>query len=308
MTEVNLEALIGAGTHFGHLTSKWNPKMKPYIFMEKNGIHIIDLKKTIEGLESALERVRSIVKDGGDILFVGTKKQAKDILREEASRCGMFYVVERWLGGTLTNFSTIKRSIRRLKQLEKDSTSGLYENLTKKEVLELEREREKLETLHSGIKDMKRYPEMLFVVDTELEDIAVAEAHRLDIPVVALVDTNADPEIVDYPIPGNDDSIRTIALITRQISNAVLEARGKSAEAGDNLAATKVLADADLLEKSDYVTSEEEETSEEEVVTVEAEEVEKELEAGDEPEAAEEPEAVEEEDSGDDEDEKPASD
>lgn len=269
MTEVNLEALIGAGTHFGHLTSKWNPKMKPYIFMEKNGIHIIDLKQTINGLDKALDKVRAVVKDGGDILFVGTKKQAKDILREEASRCGMFYVVERWLGGTLTNFSTIKRSIRRLKQLEKDSTSGLYENLTKKEVLELEREREKLETLHSGIKEMKRYPEMLFVVDTELEDIAVAEADRLDIPVVAIVDTNADPEIVDYPIPANDDSIRTIALITRQISNAVLEARGKSAEAGESLAATKVLADADLLEESDYVAEEDEEENEEAAVEVE---------------------------------------
>ncbi|MBS1271517.1 MAG: 30S ribosomal protein S2 [Candidatus Marinimicrobia bacterium] len=268
MTEVNLEALIGAGTHFGHLTSKWNPKMKPYIFMEKNGIHIIDLKQTINGLDKALDKVRAVVKDGGDILFVGTKKQAKDILREEASRCGMFYVVERWLGGTLTNFSTIKRSIRRLKQLEKDSTSGLYENLTKKEVLELEREREKLETLHSGIKEMKRYPEMLFVVDTELEDIAVAEADRLDIPVVAIVDTNADPEIVDYPIPANDDSIRTIALITRQISNAVLEARGKSAEAGESLAATKVLADADLLEESDYVAEEDEEENEEAAVEV----------------------------------------
>jgi len=264
MTEVNLEALIGAGAHFGHLTSKWNPKMKPYIFMEKNGIHIIDLKRTIDGLERALDKVRAVVKDGGDILFVGTKKQAKDILREEASRCGMFYVVERWLGGTLTNFSTIKRSIRRLKQLEKDSTSGLYENLTKKEVLELEREREKLETLHSGIKEMKRYPELLFVVDTELEDIAVAEADRLDIPVVAIVDTNADPEIVDFPIPANDDSIRTIALIARQVSNAVLEARGKSASAGESLAATKVLADADLLEESDYVSEEDEDENNEE--------------------------------------------
>jgi len=251
MTDVSLEALIGAGAHFGHLTSKWNPKMKPYIFMEKNGIHIIDLKKTIEGLEQSLEKVRAVVKDGGDILFVGTKKQAKDILREEASRCGMFYVVERWLGGTLTNFMTIKRSIRRLKQLEKDSTSGLYENLTKKEVLSLEREREKLELLHSGIKEMKRYPELLFVVDTEMEDIAVAEAQRLDIPIVALVDTNSDPEMVDYPIPANDDSIRTIAFITRQISNAVLEARGKDVSAGDFLEASKVLADADLLEEAE---------------------------------------------------------
>jgi len=254
MTDVNLEALIGAGTHFGHLTSKWNPKMKPYIFMEKNGIHIIDLKKTLDGIERAVEKVNAVVKNGGDILFVGTKKQAKDILREEASRCGMFYIVERWLGGTLTNFSTIKRSIRRLKQLEKDSTSGLYENLTKKEVLTLEREREKLETLHSGIKEMKRYPELLFVVDTEMEDIAVAEARRLDIPIIALVDTNSDPESVDYPIPGNDDSIRTIALIARQVSNAVLEARGKDVSAGENLAATKVLAEADLLEEGDIAS------------------------------------------------------
>jgi len=267
MTDINLEALIGAGTHFGHLTSKWNPKMKPYIFMEKNGIHIIDLQKTLEGLDKAVDRVRSVVRGGGDILFVGTKKQAKDILREEASRCGMFYVVERWLGGTLTNFSTIKRSIRRLKQLEKDSTSGLYENLTKKEVLTLEREREKLETLHSGIKEMRRYPELIFVVDTVMEDIAVAEAHRLDIPIVGITDTNADPELVDYPIPANDDSIRTIALITRQISNAVLEARGKDASAPDkNLAATKVLEEADLLEESDYVSEEvtEPETDEDE--------------------------------------------
>ncbi len=262
MTEVNLEALIGAGAHFGHLTSKWNPKMKPYIFMEKNGIHIIDLKKTIEGLEKAIEKVHSVVKDGGDILFVGTKKQAQDILREEASRCGMFYIVERWLGGTLTNFSTIKRSIRRLKQLEKDSTSGLYENLTKKEVLQLEREREKLELLHSGIKEMKRYPELLFVVDTELEDIAVSEATKLDIPIIGLVDTNADPEVVDYPIPANDDSIRTIAFIARQISNAVLEARGKDITAGDYLEASKVLADADLIDE-DELESKDIETSEE---------------------------------------------
>ena len=267
MTEVNLEALIGAGAHFGHLTSKWNPKMKPYIFMEKNGIHIIDLQKTIEGLENAVEKVHSVVKDGGDILFVGTKKQAQDILREEASRCGMFYIVERWLGGTLTNFSTIKRSIRRLKQLEKDSTSGLYENLTKKEVLQLEREREKLEQLHSGIKEMKRYPELLFVVDTELEDIAVSEATKLDIPIIGVVDTNADPEVVDYPIPANDDSIRTIAFITRQISNAVLEARGKDITAGDYLEASKVLADAELIDE-DELESAEIETSEE----VEAEE------------------------------------
>lgn len=266
MTDINLEALIGAGAHFGHLTSKWNPKMKPYLFMEKNSIHIIDLQKTLSGLEKGADKVRSVVRGGGDILFVGTKKQAKDILREEASRCGMFYVVERWLGGTLTNFSTIKRSIRRLKQLEKDSTSGLYENLTKKEVLNLEREREKLETLHSGIKEMRRYPELIFVVDTVMEEIAVREAQRLDIPVVGVVDTNADPEMIDYPIPANDDSIRTIALITRQISNAVLEARGKDASADKNLAATKVLEEADLLEDSDFPDEEEaqEEVDEEE--------------------------------------------
>lgn len=271
MTDVNLEALISAGAHFGHLTSKWNPKMKPYIFMEKNGIYIIDLKKTIEGLEKALDKVRAVVRDGGDVLFVGTKKQAQDILRQEASRSGMFYVVERWLGGTLTNFQTVKRSIRRLKQLEKDSTSGLYENLTKKEVLSLEREREKLETLHSGIKEMKRHPDLMYVVDPELEEIAVREAQRLDIPVVAIVDTNCDPEIVDFPIPGNDDSIRTIALITREISNAILEARGKDATAEDTLAATKVLAEADLLEESDYVsTFDEEEEEVEEDAGVEA--------------------------------------
>jgi small subunit ribosomal protein S2 len=225
MSNVTFEQLWKSGAHFGHLTRKWNPRMKDYIFMAKNGIHIIDLQKTLECLDEATRFVRETVRKGGDILFVGTKKQAKDIVQKEADRCGMFYVVERWLGGTLTNFSTIKKSIRHLQKLEKDKSSGYGENLTKKEKLSLERERMKLADLHRGIKDMKRIPEVLIVVDILHDDIAVREARRLDIPVVAVLDTNADPSRVDYPIPANDDSIQTIQLIVTELANAILEAK-----------------------------------------------------------------------------------
>ncbi len=225
MGNVTFEMLWKSGAHFGHLTRKWNPKMKPYIFMAKNGIHIIDLTKTIDCLDEASRFVREIVRKGGDVLFVGTKKQAKDIIQKEADRCGMFYVVERWLGGTLTNFSTIKKSIRHLQKLEKDKSAGYGENLTKKEKLSLERERVKLADLHRGIKDMKKLPDVLIVVDTTHDDIAVAEAQRLDIPVIAIMDTNADPEIVNYPIPANDDSIQTIQLLVAELANAINEAK-----------------------------------------------------------------------------------
>lgn len=199
--------------------------MKNYVYMAKNGIHIIDLTKTVVCLDEATRFIREMVRKGGDVLFVGTKKQAKEIVQNEADRCGMFYVVERWLGGTLTNFSTIKRSIRHLQKLEKDKSIGYGENLTKKEKLSLERERVKLADLHRGIKDMRKLPDVLVVVDTLYDDIAVQEARRLDIPVVAILDTNADPSMVDYPIPANDDSIQTIQVIISDLANAVIEAK-----------------------------------------------------------------------------------
>ncbi|MCD6440442.1 MAG: 30S ribosomal protein S2 [Candidatus Marinimicrobia bacterium] len=225
MSNVTFEQLWKSGAHFGHLTRKWNPKMKSYIFMQKSGIHIIDLNKTAECLDVATRFIRETVRKGGDVLFVGTKKQAKDIIQKEADRCGMFYVVERWLGGTLTNFSTIKKSIRHLLKLEKDKSSGYDTNLTKKEKLSLERERIKLADLHRGIKDMRKIPDILVVVDILHDDIAVKEAKRLDIPVVAIIDTNADPTEVDYPIPANDDSIQAIQLIIGELANAIIEAK-----------------------------------------------------------------------------------
>ncbi len=225
MTNVTFDMLLKSGAHFGHLTRKWNPKMKGFIFMQKNGIHIIDLNKTVDCLDQASRFIRETVRKGGDVLFVGTKKQAKDIVQKEADRCGMFYVVERWLGGTLTNFSTIKKSIRHLKQLEKQKSIGYGDNLNKKEKLSLERERAKLADLHRGIKDMKRIPEALIIVDITNDTIALKEAIRLNIPVIAILDTNADPTLVDYPIPANDDSIQAIQIIISELANAILEAK-----------------------------------------------------------------------------------
>ncbi len=222
--EVNFDNLLTTGAHFGHLTRRWHPNFKPYILMEKNGIHIINLEETIKGLDKSLNFLSDIIIDGGEILFVGTKKNAKDIIQQEADKCGMFYVVERWLGGTLTNFSTIRKSIKRLQLLEKES-SPVYENATKKELLSLEREMIRLQDQHRGIKDMKRLPSALFVVDAKFESIAINEAKRLEIPVVSIVDTNTDPNIVDYPIPANDDSIRALKLIISQVSKTICEKR-----------------------------------------------------------------------------------
>ena len=222
---VSLQDLLMAGTHFGHLTRRWNPKMKKFIFMEKNNIYIIDIKKTLAMLESACEEVANIVKSGEKILFVGTKKQAKDIVRIEAERCGQFFANERWLGGTLTNFVTVKKSIKRLKNLEKMATDGTYEKLTKKEVLNVEREKEKLEKVLGGIKDMAKLPGAIFVIDVKKEAIAVQEADRLNIPIIGLVDTNSDPDLIDFPIPGNDDAFKSINIITRSIAEAVIEAQ-----------------------------------------------------------------------------------
>ena len=235
MAEVKFEDLLGTGAHFGHVTRKWNPNFKPYILVEKNGVHIINLEETIIAIEKAKKYINSIVKKNGEILFVGTKKQAQDIVQQEADRCSMFYIVERWLGGTLTNFSTIKKSIKRLKQLEKEG-SNLYENMTKKETQMLNREKVKLADQHRGIKDMKRLPDALVIVDAQYEDTAIKEAKRLDIPVIAIVDSNTDPNKVDYAIPANDDSMRTIQLIISALSDSIIEtkeANGKESENKD---------------------------------------------------------------------------
>tara|TARA_B100000614_G_scaffold235747_1_gene232829 strand:- start:2257 stop:3093 length:837 start_codon:yes stop_codon:yes gene_type:complete len=226
MSKIKFEDLLGTGAHFGHVTRKWNPNFKPYVLMEKNGIHIINLEETIRCLEKATNFISSKSKKGGVFLFVGTKKQARDIVQQEADRCSMFYVVERWLGGTLTNFSTIKKSIKRLHMLEKEG-SLIYENQTKKEVQMLNRERIKLSDQHRGIKDMRRLPDAVIIVDTKLESTAVDESRRLGIPIIAIVDSNTDPSLIDYPIPANDDSIRTIQLIMAALSDSIIKSSAK---------------------------------------------------------------------------------
>ena len=227
MPRVTLETLLAAGSHFGHLTRRWNPKMKEFIFMERNGIHILDLKKTQSKIDEACEAVKSIILAGEEILFVGTKKQAKEIVKAEAQRCGMFFMTDRWLGGTLTNFGTIKKSIKHMKNLEKMSTDGTYEKLTKKETLQIDREKGKMKKVLEGIEEMKILPGAVFVVDTKKEQIAVNEARKLNIPVFAIVDTNSDPTIIDYPIPANDDAAKSISIISRTLADAVIEARQK---------------------------------------------------------------------------------
>ena len=224
-TAITMKQLLEAGVHFGHQTKRWNPKMKPYIFGARNGIYIIDLQKTVVLARNALRFVSDATARGGTVLFVGTKKQAQDAIREEASRSTMFHVTNRWLGGTLTNFKTVKQGIERLKTIEKMKEDGTYERLPKKEVAALEREREKLEKNLGGIKELSRLPAAIFVVDTKKEHIAVHEANRLGIPVVAVVDTNCDPEGIDYVIPGNDDAIRSIRLFTGKIAEACIEGR-----------------------------------------------------------------------------------
>ena len=232
MSKVKFEDLLGTGAHFGHVTRKWNPNFKPFILMEKNGVHIINLEETIRHLENALDFIRAKTKKNAEYLFVGTKKQAKDIVQEEADRCSMFYVVERWLGGTLTNFSTIKKSIKRLHLLEKEG-SQIYENQTKKEIQMLNREHIKLSDQHRGIKDMRRLPDAVIIVDAYLESTAVKEANRLGIPIIAIVDSNTDPTQIQYPIPANDDSIRTIQLIMSVIADTILDSGGKSGKTSD---------------------------------------------------------------------------
>ncbi len=226
---MNLEKLINAGAHFGHPVSKWNPKFKKFISTVKNGIHIINLDLTVKHYNNAVNELSKIISSGGNVLFVGTKPQAKDAVQSSADNCGMYYITERWLGGTLTNYSTIKKSIRRLKLLEKDSSS-IYNNLTKKELGMLEREKLRLADLHRGIKDMRHLPAAIFVVDAKHERISVSEAKCLGIPTFGIVDTNTDPNVVDFPIPANDDSIKTIQIILNSISNSLIELLGKKGE------------------------------------------------------------------------------
>ena len=231
MSVISMKQLLEAGVHFGHQTRRWNPKMAPYIYTERNGIYIIDLQQSVGMVDDAYNAVADIVANGGHILFVGTKKQAQDAIRTEAERCGEFFVNERWLGGMLTNFKTIESRIARLKAIEKMSEDGTFEVLPKKEVIELKKEWEKLEKNLGGIKDMKRIPDAIFIVDPKKERICVQEAHILGIPLIGIADTNCDPEELDYVIPGNDDAIRAVKLIVSKMADAVIEAKqGADAE------------------------------------------------------------------------------
>ena len=245
MSVISMKQLLEAGVHFGHQTRRWNPKMAPYIFAERNGIYIIDLQKTVKKIDEAYFAVADIIANGGEILFVGTKKQAQDSIKEEAERCGMFYVNQRWLGGMLTNFSTIKTRIARLKELEQMQEDGTFDVLSKKEVAGLLHEKEKLENNIGGIKEMTRIPDVMFIVDPRKERIAIQEAHILGIPVVAIVDTNCDPEEVDYVIPGNEDAMRAVKLIAGKIADAVMEAKQGEQDAVEEAAEETVSADAE---------------------------------------------------------------
>ena len=242
MASLTMKELLEAGVHFGHQTKRWNPKMQKYIFGERNGIYIIDLQKTLKKFREAYAFMRDLAAGGGTVLFVGTKKQAQEAVLEEATRCGVFYVNHRWLGGTLTNFATIRKSIARLKKLDEMKETGDYERLPKKEVLGLEREREKLEKTLAGIKNMERLPSAIFIIDPKKETIAVEEAKRLAVPIVAIVDTNCDPTGIDFPVPGNDDAIRAVRLITARMADALNEGRGTLAKETDE----EIPAAADL--------------------------------------------------------------
>ena len=225
MNQITMKDLLSAGVHFGHQTSKWNPKMKPYIFGARNGIYIVDLQKTVKMAQKAFEYIRDEVASGKQIIFVGTKTQAKDVVKEEAQRCGAYYITNRWLGGLLTNFKTIRRGIERLEEIEKMNTDGVFNLLSKKEVSKLEKERGKLDQSFCGIRNMKKLPELMFVIDPSSENIAVSEAKKLGLPIVALVDTNCDPDPIDYIVPGNDDAIKSIKLFSSYAAEAVAEGK-----------------------------------------------------------------------------------
>jgi len=264
MAHITMKQLLEAGVHFGHQTRRWNPKMKPFIFGERNGIHIIDLQQTIKYFEIAYEFVVNLVAEGGKLLFVGTKKQAQDTIREEAERCGMYYVNHRWLGGTLTNFKTIRQSVEKLKRIEKWFEDGTIERFPKKERLKLERLRAKLERNLRGIKDMESLPQAVYIVDPVYEEIAVKEARKLGIPIIAIVDTNCDPDLIDYIIPGNDDAIRAVKLLTSKIADACIE--------GLEIYKEKVAAESDKEEMSEEMFKSEEEKAEEILEEILAEE------------------------------------
>jgi small subunit ribosomal protein S2 len=225
MSVISMKQLLEAGVHFGHQTRRWNPKMKKYIFTERNGIYIIDLQKTVKKVEEAYKYVKELAANGGTMLFVGTKKQAQDSVKEEAIRSGMYYVNQRWLGGTLTNFETIQKRIARLKDIERMAEDGTFDVLPKKEVVMLKKQQERLEKFLGGIKEMKQLPDALFIIDPRKERIAVAEAHKLNIPIVGMVDTNCDPDEIDVVIPANDDAIRAVKLLTGKMADAILEAK-----------------------------------------------------------------------------------
>ena len=241
MSVISMKQLLEAGVHFGHQTRRWNPKMKEYIFTERNGIYIIDLQKTVKKIDEAYYFIRDLAMEGGTVLFVGTKKQAQESIEQEAKRCEMFYVNQRWLGGMLTNFKTIQSRINKLRKIEKMEADGDFDLLPKKEVIQLKAEQEKLEKNLGGIKEMKKLPSAMFVVDPRKEHIAILEAKALGIPVVAIVDTNCDPDEIDYPIPGNDDAIRAVKLIASKIADAVLE--GRQGEQMSDEAIEEVAAD-----------------------------------------------------------------
>lgn len=251
MANMELAHLIEAGAHFGHLTRRWNPKMKPYIFMEKNGIHIIDLKKSLGLLNESYQAMVDSVSHGSSVLFVGTKKQAKGVIESEAKRCGMNWVSERWLGGMLTNFATIRKSVKRLQNIEKQETDGTFEKITKKERLFLTRERDKLKKILEGVETMSKLPGVVFVVDIKKEDIAVKEARRLNIPVFAIVDTNCDPDDIDHMIPANDDAVKTIELIVKHMADAVIEGQAKFKERKAEEAAERERAKKEHQEETD---------------------------------------------------------
>ena len=246
---VTMKELLEAGVHFGHQKERWNPKMRKFIFTERNGIHIIDLQQTLKYFEQAYDYVADLVANGGTILFVCTKKQGQDIVKEEAQRCGMYYVNKRWLGGTLTNFQTIRKGIFKLKMLKKMEEEGVFDRLPKKEAVKLRRKKEKLETYIGGIENMNRLPDALFIVDVVREENAVREARKAGVPIVALVDTNADPDLVDIPIPANDDAIRAIRLLTSRIADAVLEGKMRRD--------VMKLAEGEEIEEVDFVPEEE---------------------------------------------------
>ena len=255
MAVISMKQLLEAGVHFGHQTRRWNPKMAKFIFTERNGIYIIDLQKTVRKVDEAYEFVRNVAEEGKTVLFVGTKKQAQEAVKEEAIRSGQFFVNERWLGGMMTNFQTIQKRIHRLKELEAMETDGTFDVLTKKEVMQLRHEMARLEKYLGGIKEMRKLPGAIFIVDPRKERIAVAEARKLNIPIVAIVDTNCDPDEIDYPIPGNDDAIRAVKLLTEKIADAVIEGNHGVVETGsynnDDEGLLEKVDDEGLLEKVD---------------------------------------------------------